>query len=385
MLHIADFDQIKRGEVVDVYFTRTKQVLEGKGIDRRVRAEFTAKGLPGDWKWAVFAGLEEVHSLLADLDLNIRVMPEGTIIRPYEPVLEIEGRYLEFGHLETAILGLLCQASGVATMAARCRKAAGEKTLFSFGARRMHPAIAPMLERNAWIGGCDGVAVGLGAELVGREPVGTMPHALILLIGDTVEATLAFDEFIDPKVPRTSLVDTFNDERFEARRVADALGKKLTSVRLDTPSSRRGDFKKIIEEVRWELDMAGRSDVKIVISGGLTEEPIARLAPYVDAFGVGTSISNAPVVDYSMDIIEVDGEPIAKRGQKPGPKSVYRCDNCNRDVVIPMKKRPEPCTCDGHWTPLLNTMPDAPARPETVRNHVLKQLTNFDLDLNRKQ
>ena len=177
MLHIANFDEIKNGEVTDVYFSRTKEILEAEGIDARVKAEFFAKSLPDSWTWGVFAGLEEVSALLKDLDLKVRAMPEGTIFRPGEPVLEIEGRYLEFGKHETAILGLICQASGVATMAARCRKAAGNKGLFSFGARRMHPAIAPMLERNAYIGGCDGVAVEKGARLIDQPPVGTMPHA----------------------------------------------------------------------------------------------------------------------------------------------------------------------------------------------------------------
>ncbi|MDY6852675.1 MAG: nicotinate phosphoribosyltransferase, partial [Thermodesulfobacteriota bacterium] len=223
MLHIAGFDQVRRGDVVDVYFTRTKEILKARGIDARVRAEFIAKGLPRDWPWAVLAGNEEIYGIVKGLDIKVRIMPEGTIFRSFEPIMEIEGRYLEFGHLETALLGLICQASGVATMAARCRRAAGDKGLFSFGARRMHPAIAPMVERNAWIGGCDGVAVGLGAALVGQEPVGTMPHSLILIMGDTLSATEAFDEVIDPSVQRISLIDTFQDEKFEALRVADAM------------------------------------------------------------------------------------------------------------------------------------------------------------------
>ena len=380
MLHITDAEAVKRGDVVDVYFTRTRQILEAKGYDVRVKAEFMAKGLPAGWDWAVFAGLEETMFLVNDLDISVRSYPEGTIFRPYEPVLEIEGKYLDFGHLETAILGLICQASGVATMAARCRKAAGEKGLFSFGARRMHPAIAPMLERNAWIGGCDGVAVGVGAELVGEAPVGTIPHALILIMGDTVQATLAFDEVIDPSVRRISLIDTFNDEKFEAVRVARAMKEKLWGVRLDTPGSRRGDFRKIIEEVKWELDQAGYPEVKIVVSGGLNERTIGPLAPVVDAFGVGTAISNAPVVDFSMDLVEIEGRPTAKRGKKSGGKDVFRCSLCGRDVVVPAGRTPDPCADGGKWTPLLIPLPEAPPSPEEIRERVLAQLPQFEPD-----
>jgi len=377
MLHVADFEKIKRGEVVDVYFVRTKAILEAKGIDARVRAEFMVKGLPGNWSWAVLAGLEEALAALEDLDVKVRAMPEGTIFRAYEPVMEIEGRYLEFGHLETAILGLICQASGVATMAARCRQAAGAKGLFSFGARRMHPVIAPMLERNAWIGGCDGVAVGAGAALVDQEPVGTMPHALILIMGDTLTATQAFDEIIDPAVRRISLVDTFQDEKFEALRVAEAMGDRLWGVRLDTPGSRRGDFSRLIEEVRWELDLAGHKEVKIVVSGGLDEYKVAELAPLVDGFGVGTAISNAPVVDFSMDIVEINGRPSAKRGKKSGAKQVFRCQGCYGDSIVPLGAEPEPCPCGGRWSPLMASPPAQKPKPREIKNRVLGQLPRF--------
>ncbi|MBU2547223.1 MAG: nicotinate phosphoribosyltransferase [Proteobacteria bacterium] len=380
MFHTADFDQVRRGDVVDVYFTRTKSILEARGLDARVRAEFTAKGLPQGMSWAVLSGLEEVRGLLGGLDIKVRVMQEGTIFRPYEPVMEIEGRYLEFGHLETAILGLLCQASGVATAAARFRKAAGDKTLFSFGARRMHPAIAPMIERNAWIGGCDGVAVGLGAALVGQAPVGTMPHALILLMGDTVEAARAFDEIIDPSVRRVVLIDTFEDEKFEALRVARAMGDRLWGVRLDTPRSRRGSFARIIEEVRWELDLAGYREVRIVVSGGLGEKDVADLAPLVDAFGVGTAISNAPVIDFSMDIVEIEGRPRSKRGVRSGAKEVFRCEDCGRDYVLPLGSLPASCDCGGAWVPLLEPPPVRNPDPEKVRALVLEQLPLFHME-----
>ena len=380
MFHVADFDAVKRGEVVDVYFTRTKAILEAKGVEARVRAEFMVRGLPRTWPWAVLAGLEEVFSLLEGLDIKVRAMPEGAFFRPFQPVMEIEGRYLEFGHLETAILGLICQASGVATMAARFRQAAGDKTVLSFGARRMHPVIAPMLERNAWIGGCDGVAVRLGAALVGQEPVGTMPHALILIMGDTLEATRAFDEVIDPSVRRVSLIDTFQDEKFEALRVAGAMGDRLWGIRLDTPGSRRGDFAQIIEEVRWELDLAGHRDVKLVVSGGLHEENVIELAPLVDAFGVGTAISNAPVVDFSMDIVEIDGRPLAKRGKKSGPKEVFRCRACGRDRLLPLGSEPEPCPCGGKWDRLLKPPPAERPPAQSIRTRVIEQLPVFPLE-----
>lgn len=394
--HIATPDQIKAGEVVDVYFRRTREILEAKGIDRRVRAEFVAKTLPLDWEWAVFAGLEEILELLTDLKVNVRSMAEGEFFRPLQPVLEIEGPYCEFAVYETAALGLMCQASGIATRAARCRKAAGpERSVVSFGARRMHPVLAPMIERAAYIGGCDGVAVVASAELIGTDPVGTIPHALILMMGDTVRATEAFDEVIAKKVPRISLIDTFADEKFETLRVAEALGDRLTAVRLDTPGSRRGDFYRILEEVRWELDLRGYTDVELFVSGGIDERAIRRLNPVANGYGVGTSISAAPVVDFAMDIVEIDGEPLAKRGKWSGAKQVLRCGGCGLDEIVPLRQDdrwPDACpACGSELTPLLTPVLEEgaamgpPPKPAELREGVLARLARFDIDWERTE
>jgi len=379
MFHTADERAIKSGQVADVYYRRTMTVLEHVGRDPMVKAEFMAKGLP--WPWAVLAGVEELVELLGGLDVKVRVLPEGTLFYPWEPVLEIEGRYrefggFEFGGFETTMLGLICQASGVATMAARCKLAAWPKPVISFGARRLHPAIAPMVERNAYIGGCDGVAVGLGADLVGIEPTGTMPHALVLIIGDTVEAARAFNEAVDPSIQRVILIDTLQDEKFEALRVAEALGDDLYAVRLDTPGSRRGNMAQLLEEVRWELDQAGFSRVKLFVSGGLDERGLAAIKHVADAYGVGTTVSAARVVDFAMDVIEVDGRPVAKRGQRSGSKSLLVCPECGRREVTPYTAAPSPCPCGAARRDLLQRLGALPPPGET-RDYVLSQLESL--------
>ena len=385
MIHTATWKEVKEGHVTDVYFERTKKILEARGLDVPVKAEFVAKALPSNWSWAVLAGAEECAEVFKDLPVHVRMMKEGTLFGVHHPVMEISGMYLDFGQYETALLGLICQASGVATMAARCKKAAGTKEIVSFGARRVHPTVAPLIERNAYIGGCDGVSATLGAKLIGRDPVGTMPHALILLIGDTVEATRAFDEIIEPAVERVSLIDTFNDEKIEALNVAGALGDKLYAIRLDTPSSRRGDFLEIMREVRWELDLRGYGHVKIFLSGGIHESDILRYNTLADAYGIGTAISSAPAVDFSMDIMEIDGRPIAKRGKMSGSKRVLRCTQCFETRVCPLTELPSRCSCGGTEEDLLvdffsHGEPKYPL-PEAseIRKFVLQQLTKVEL------
>ena len=360
-------------------------MLKAHHIDKRVKAEFAAKSLPHGWPWGILAGIEECVELLTGLKVSVRSMKEGTLFKPYQPVMEIEGPYSSFGRYETALLGFLCQATGVATKAARCKKAAGDRVVISFGGRRVHPAVAPVVERSAFIGGFDGVAILKSAEIIGSEALGTMPHALILLVGDTVDATRAFSTVLGSRVKTIALIDTFHDEKFEAIRVAESLGKKLYGVRLDTPKSRRGDFFRILEEVRWELDLRGHKHVKLFVSGGLDEEDIAPLNSLVDGYGLGTSVSNAPVVDFSMDIVEIDGKPIAKRGKASGSKRVLRCPRCNGDRVVPSTEKSKRCVCGGTYDDLLVPLIDKGKlkvklpSPRKIRDAVIETVAHVAL------
>jgi len=387
--HIATEEEIKKAETSDVYFERTKEILEKEGLsDIHVTAEITTGSLPKNWEYGILAGVEEAVHLLEGLNIRVRSFPEGTLFRPVdssgvrEPVMVIEGRYLDFCLYETPLLGLLCQSSGIATMASRVRKAAGAKTVFSFGIRRAHPALAPMIDRACFIGGFDAVSSMIGAKLLGKSPTGTMPHSLIIAIGDQVRAWKSFDKYMPKEVPRIALVDTYCDEKTEAIMAAEALGKSLYGVRLDTPSSRRGNFPEIIREVRWELDSRGFKDVKIFVSGGLDDESVGVLsASGADGFGVGTSVSNAPSIDFAMDIVEAGGKFVAKRGKLGGKKEVWRCDKCLLDHVL-LEDVPSPsCSnCRGNTRPLLVRLLESgrPTGPlptsDKIRERVIHQL-----------
>lgn len=366
-LHIATEEDIRAGRVTDVYFENTRRVLQAKGIRKNVVMEVRAASLPQGYEWAVLAGIEEVAAIMQGVNCSVWCIEEGSIFHAGEPVLAVEGEYTEFGTLETPLLGLLCQASGIATKAARCKKAAGDRLVISFGARRMHPAIAPMIERNAYLGGCDGVAVVKSGELIGQPALGTMPHALILVVGDSVQAFKMFDEVMPPEAHRICLVDTLGDEKFEAVAAAEALGERLFGVRLDTPGSRRGNMAAILQEVRWELDLRGYKDVKIIVSGGLDEDNIPELNPYCDGYGVGTAISDAPTINFALDIVEVEGKPFAKRGKLSGRKQVLECPKCHSRAVVPATNRPDDafspaeelvCACGGRRVATLQQLTD---------------------------
>ena len=394
LFHHATDEEIKKGLTTDIYFSRTKQVLEAKKLNRlNAFAEVTSGGLPGGWPWGVLCGIEEAAHLFEGVPVDVYAMAEGTVFYPAdhrgfrEPVMFIDGPYGDYCVLETPLLGLLCQASGAASRAARIKRVAGDKTVVAFGIRRMHPALSPMLDRAAYIGGFDGVSSLKGAEIVGEKPTGTMPHALMIMFGDQVKAWKAFDEVIDLDVPRVALVDTYCDEKREAILAAEALNDKLYGVRLDTPGSRRGNFVEIIREVRWELDARGYTNVKIFVSGGLNEETVEVLGEAgADAFGVGTSVSNAPTVNFAMDIVELEGRLVAKRGKLGGKKQVWRCKECLVDSVLPFDSpRPECPVCGGETEAMLKPLIEGGKivaklpEPKEIRKHVLEQTRKLSI------
>ncbi|RLG36685.1 nicotinate phosphoribosyltransferase, partial [Methanosarcinales archaeon] len=196
-------DDIRSGRTTDVYFIRTEEIMHTKGINPHVVAEVVASSLEGGW--GVLAGVSEVSVLLEGRDLDVYAMPEGTIFFEEEPVLRIEGRYLEFARFETPILGFLCHESGIVTKAARIKKKAGDVPVISFGTRRQHPALAAVIEKCAYMGGMDGVSNVAGASRLGIQPVGTMPHSLIICFRSQQDAWKAFDEIMPEDVPRICL------------------------------------------------------------------------------------------------------------------------------------------------------------------------------------
>ncbi|MEE8204951.1 MAG: nicotinate phosphoribosyltransferase [Dehalococcoidales bacterium] len=307
------------GDTADVYFARTIEILQKEKLNPMATMEVFAN------RAGILCGIEEAKALLDRVlpedNREVWALSDGEPIAQKEVALRITAPYQSYGLYETAICGILAHGSGWATAARECAEAAGDIPIISFGARHVHPSVAGVMDYAAVVGGCKGCSSTIGAQLTGTEPSGTMPHALIIVIGDTVRATLAFDKHMPPGVPRVSLVDTFRDEPEESLRVAQALGKKLSSVRLDTPGERGGVTAALVRETRARLDLAGFRHVQIFVSGGFTPARIREFIEGgvpVDGFGVGSYISGAKPIDFTADLHEVEGRPIAKRGRIPG-------------------------------------------------------------------
>ncbi len=278
------------GDTADIYFLRAHRVMEAEGVNPTAAMEIFPH------RDGLICGMREVGALLGKAlpqGAEVWGLEDGEPISAHEVVLRVKAQYLSYAVYETAILGILAQESGWAQAAQECVEAAEGVPVVSFGARHVHPLVAPYMDYAAIVGGCASASTTPGAAMAGKEPSGTMPHAMIICFGDTVKAAVAFDKHVEPEVPRIVLVDTFLDEPQEALRVAETLGERLQGVRLDTPGER----------------------------GGVTPERIRQFlatGASVDGFGVGSYITSAQPNDFTADLKEVEGKPIAKRGRIPG-------------------------------------------------------------------
>lgn len=314
LVHSATHDEILKGHTTDIYFLRTLDILKDLELDS---TEVVAEIFPR--KPGVLAGIKEAINLLNGRGLEIWAVDEGETFDTKDTIMRIKGKYKDFAIFETTLLGMMASASGWATASRTVKEACGDKFFLCFGARHVHPAVAPVMERAAIIGGAGGVSCILAAKLSGIEPSGTVPHSAMLVAGDTLPVALTYDKISDPKHNRIILVDTYKDEVEEAIRIAKALKGKLYGVRLDTPSERGGVTSGLVKEMRAKLDLEGLQDVKIFVSGGLTPDKIkALIEAGADAFGVGSFISAASPIDMTMDIKMVNGKAVAKRGRIPG-------------------------------------------------------------------
>jgi nicotinate phosphoribosyltransferase len=272
-------------------------------------------------------------------DLEVRALRDGDRIAPRETVMTIAGPYVAFAHLETLYLGILARRTRVATNTRLVVEAAWPRPVMFFPARFDHWLVQTGDGYAAHIAGAIGASTDAQASWWGSSGMGTVPHALIAAFGgDTVAATQALAAQMPPEVQIIALVDFDNDCVGTSLAVARALGARLHAVRLDTSESmvdvsvvpQMGDFDprgvspQLVRNVRAALDAQGFGRVQISVSGGFNPAKIRAFESEgvpVDSYGVGSSLF-AGSFDFTGDIVQVDGAPIAKKGRwhRPNPR-----------------------------------------------------------------
>ena len=285
------------GDTADVYLHRTQRILRNEGLNPTVSMQFTSS------REAVLCGAQEVKALISKVtsegNRELWSVEEGSHVAQNEVCLEIKAPYSSFGLYETAVCGTLAHQTGWATAARDLVKTANGVPVVSLGAHNVHPSVAAVMDYASVVGGCVSGSTVLGARLAGTSPVATVSGALVQLMGNAVQAMLAFDKAVAPDVQRVAYVDPRKDLVAQVEEVARASGPSLDSVRLARAPGGKPVSAADVQSVRDKLDSMSARKVGIVVSGRLTPERVQQLldegAP-VDVFhDVGYIASAAPV------------------------------------------------------------------------------------------
>src|SRR5215211_30796 len=325
-------ERIRDGYYSDAYFNFTRDLLVDSGRHAVVTVQVFQK------QHSVLGGIDEAIAVLKLCSggwhaLEVQALHEGDEIEPWEPVLQIDGDYALFAHLETVYLGVLSRRTRIMRNVREVVDAANGKPILFFPARHDHWLVQTGDGWAAHVAGAIGVSTEAQASWWGGRGVGTVPHGLIAAFGgDTVAAARAWADRFAGEMNVTVLVDFENDSVRTALEVAAALGERLWGVRLDTSElmvdralwTDMGDFKPtgvnpvLVRRVREALDAAGHQHVHIVASGGFDADKITafeREGAPVDAYGVGSSLVQG-ANDFTADVVRVEGRDCAKAGRR---------------------------------------------------------------------
>jgi nicotinate phosphoribosyltransferase len=281
---------------------------------------------------------------------DVWAVPEGRVVFPEEPLLEITAPLPEAQLVESFLLNQVTFQTAIASKAARCRLVAPDKTLVDFSFRRTHGVeAATAVARATAMVGFSATSNVEAARILDLQATGTMAHSYIQAFPSEMAAFRAFAEDYPDRV--ILLVDTYDTTAGveKATRVAADLadgGHRLAGIRLDS-----GDLGALARKARSLLDAAGLQDVQVLASGALDENVIAELersgAP-IDAYGVGTKVgvsADAPYLDSVYKIVSYEGRPVAKlsaaKATRPGSKQVWRLPGGAGDVVA-LREEPGP-------------------------------------------
>ena len=264
---------------------------------------------------------------------DVHAIPEGTVCFPNEPLIRITAPLPMAQIVETRLINILHFQTMIASKAARMVLAAPGKILSDFGLRTAHGAEAGLFSaRASYIAGFSSAANVLAGERYGIPIVGTMAHSFVQVHDDEMTA---FENFARSRPEGVILlIDTYDTEAGARKVVAlapklQADGIAIRGVRIDS-----GDLTEMAKKVRGILDAGGLEEVIILVSGGINEDVLLKMAAAkapIDGFGIGVNLDasiDAPSLDCAYKLQDYAGRPRRKLSEGkqtwPGRKQVWR-------------------------------------------------------------
>lgn len=281
------------------------------------------------------SGIKEVLELLEKHTntklYKIKYLEDGSIINKKEVVLELEGKYTDFGIYEGIIDGILARNTSIATNLYHCMQAAPNKEIIFMGDRADHFLNQESDGYSATISGINAYSTNVQAKGNSDLVFGSVPHVLIQHYeGDLVEVLKAYQEMF-PNDPLIGLVDYNNDVIGDSLKVLKEFKQKLFAVRVDTSISIKDVYFKnkankelygsnpaLIKALRKKLDENNGNHVQIIVSSGFNPDKIRffekEKAP-VDSYGVGEYIMQINH-HFSCDAVKLNNKKNAKIGRE---------------------------------------------------------------------
>ena len=270
---------------------------------------------------------------------DIKAVPEGTMVFPYEPILTVSAPLWQAQLVETALLTFVNHQTLIATKAARLKECTKNK-ISEFGLRRAQGPDAGIYgARAACIGGCRTTSNVVAGKLFGIPVTGTHSHSWVMSFDTELEAFEKYAEIYPDNC--LLLVDTYDTLKSgvpNAIKVFDKLkaqGHKPVGIRLDS-----GDLAYLSRKARVMLDEAGHEDCLIFATNDLDEDILLALNSQdakIDVYGIGTklitSYNNASLGGvYKLCALEEDGNLVPKikvsnsheKTTNPGVKKIVR-------------------------------------------------------------
>lgn len=322
----------KNRRYVANYFFIAEEIIKKAKPDAIVTMQFFQR--KND---AILAGIDEALNFLEEntdtSKYTIKYLPEGTLINNLDVVLELEGKYQEFGIFEGVIDGILARSTSIATNSYHCKKAANGKQVIYMGDRGDHYINQEIDGHAVEVGGLVGHSTMAGSRNNPDVIFGSIPHVLIQHFnGNLLEAMNYYKKMFPQEKELIALVDYSNDVIKDSLIVLKALGSQLHGVRVDTSKNmidhmfdnekNREQYKGVcveqIKRLRKALDENNGKHVKIIVSSGFDPQKITNFeasnAP-VDAYGVGDYILKINH-QFTCDAVKNNGQLEAKEGRK---------------------------------------------------------------------
>jgi nicotinate phosphoribosyltransferase len=124
---------------------------------------------------------------------DVWAVPEGTVVFPHEPIVQVIAPILEAQLAETFVVNQIHLQSVLASKAARVVDGARGRTVVDFGARRAHGTDAALkVARAGYLAGLAGTSNLLAAREYGIPVFGTMAHSFVQAFDSELDAFDAF-------------------------------------------------------------------------------------------------------------------------------------------------------------------------------------------------